>query len=181
MCAHSDSTRSGLADGLLCHFEGMPPVDALQRTVIRTLYPIFYDEERALVQFLQIIEQGIRHTIGTRTDDQAHHIGHGQGFLVLSLQFLQLGIRIGIGLEISQELHVGVLAGKEELTLLQLFGHTLFRLAISRIEGLVVAIRTSAIAHRTVTIRTGETGIQGNLLYLVREMCRQVSRKVVVS
>ena len=99
---------------------------------------------------------------------------------IASLGF-QFGVGIGIGLKVSQKLHVGVFTGKELLTFFQLLGHTLFRLAIRRIERLVVAIRTSTISHRTVPVRTSEASIQGNLLHLIREMCRQVGRKVIVS
>ena len=75
----SDDTFSGLS-------EGMSTVYAYQRLLIGTLHTILHQQESAPVEFLQILQQSIGHAVGTSTNNQAHHIGHPQGFLVELLQ-----------------------------------------------------------------------------------------------
>ena len=60
----------------------MPAVNALLYRIVQTLDTVFYQQERLLIQFLQVIEQFLRHTVGTRTDDQSHYPLYLQGFLV---------------------------------------------------------------------------------------------------
>ncbi len=62
----------------------MTTVDAFQGFIIGTLNAILHQYEGAPVQFFQIIQQFIAHTIRTGSDNDSHHIFHLKSLLIHS-------------------------------------------------------------------------------------------------
>ena len=159
----------------------MSAVDAFQGFIIGTLNAIFHQYEGAVVQFFQIIEQFIAHTIRTGSDNDSHHIFHLKSLFIHLPQLLHPGVCIGISLEISQIFHIRILPAEESLSLLQLFSNRLFPVAIAGIEGAVVAIRTSATRNPPISVRTGESRVYRNLLNTeIRKLLSDPCSKIVV-
>ena len=92
-----------------------------------------------------------------------------------------VAIGVGVSLEICKILHIGIFSCKELLTFFQLLSDCLLRLAICRIERLVVAISTTTHPNRSVTVGTGEAGIKRNLLYLETKLLLEPRAELVVS
>ncbi|EJW97374.1 hypothetical protein EVA_14518 [gut metagenome] len=82
-------------------FISMPPVNSQQSTIQSTFNTVFNQKKSLSVQDFKILQQFVRHTIGTCTDNQPNHIIHSQGLFIHSLQPFQFTIRIGISLKIS--------------------------------------------------------------------------------
>ena len=160
-------------DGFLRLGKRMPAIDADKRPVVHTLYPVLYHQESTAVQSGQIIQQRLRHTVGTRADDYSHHIRHSQSFFILPDNLIYFSIRIRISLEISQKLHIRILSFEKAFAFLQLLRNRFLRTAIGRIKCLVVAISTSAPAFFPITVRASKTRIDGNLLYFERKFPTQ--------
>ena len=148
----------------------MSPVDSSQCLIIRTFNAIFYPYESPFIQFFQIVQQIIGHTVRSCSYDQPHHISHSQCLFILAFQLLQFTVSISISLKISQIFHFRIFPGKEPLSFLQLLSHRLIRMAISRVKRLVIAISTAPITYRTIPIRTSKACINGNLLHLERKV-----------
>ena len=98
---------------------------------------------------------------------------HNQSFFILPDNLIYFSIRIRISLEISQELHIRILSSEKALAFFQLLRNRFLRTAIGLIKRLVVAVSTSAPTFFPITVRTSETGIDGNLLYFERELAAQ--------
>ena len=125
------------------------------------------------VHLLQIVQQAVGHTVRTGADDQAHHPVCRQGFLVFPLQVFQFTIRIGIGLEIGEILHLRIFVCKELLALFQLAGNGFLRTAIIGVEGLVVTIGATADSFVSIPVGARKTGIQRYFLYLIGKISLQ--------
>ena len=180
VCAHTDATSSGACDGIDGLSVGVPTIDAQKRGIIDGFNAVFDNEEGATIQLLQIVEQGIRHTVGTGADDDADDIRNGKRLLVFGFKTIESVVGVGVGLKVSQILHVGVFAGKELLAFLELLGDGLFRDAIVRIERLVVAIGATACAHPTVAIGAGEASVERDFLGLHTQLLLQPKTIFVV-
>ena len=174
--ATSRSTPDGI-DGLGV---SVSSIDALEGGVTDGFDAVFDKEEGAAVEFRKVIQQGIGHAVGTGTDDQPHHIRNGECLLVLGLQVVERIVGVGVCLEVSQILHVGIFARKELLALLQLLGDGFGGDAIVGIEGLVVAIGATACAHPSVAIGTGETCVEGDFLHLHSQLIFEPNSVFVV-
>ena len=132
------------------------------------------------VHLLQIVQQAVGHTVRTGADDQAHHPVCRQGFLVFPLQVFQFTIRIGIGLEIGEILHLRIFVCKELLALFQLAGNGFLRTAIIGVEGLVVAIGATADSFVSIPVGARKTGIQRYFLYLIGKISLQKKRELII-
>lgn len=130
----------------------MASVDAAQRVVVGTLYAIFHDEEGMLRHLRESVEQGVAHTVGTRTYHYAHHVVYPQRLLIEAHQAVYGRIRVGIGLEIGEILHLRIFPAEERLPLLQLSGHRLGVVAIGGVEGAVVTEGTTSVGYSAISI-----------------------------
>ena len=118
----------------------------------------------------EIVEQGFGHAVGACSDDQPHHSIDTEGFFVFSFEIVESCIGIGICLKVGKVFHHGIFPCKELLTFFELLTDGLVGVAVCGIEGLVVAIGTSTLSYPSVTIGTGETSIDGNLLCLAPQL-----------
>ena len=69
---------------------------------------------------------------------------------------------------------------KERNPLTHLLRYRTVAVTIGRIERLVIAERATTPPHLTVAVRTGETGINGNLLHLAAKNGTQISAELVI-
>ena len=69
---------------------------------------------------------------------------------------------------------------KERDTLTHLLGNRTVAVTIGRVECLVVAIGTTAHPNLTIAVRTGKTGIYGNLLHLAAKNATQIGTELVI-
>lgn len=176
----SDATSSSTLDGIDGLSMSVPSVDALERGVIDRFDAVFDDKESALIEFFEIIQQGIRHTVRASANDQTDDTRNGKGFLIFGDKVGEGIVSVGVCLEVSEVLHVGVFASKELLTLLELLSDGLGGDAIVGIEGLVVAIGATTSAHPTVSIGTSETCIEGDFLRLHPQLVFQPNSVFIV-
>ena len=166
VCAHTDATSSSACDGINGLGMGVTSIDAQECRVVDGLNAVFNNEESSTVQLFQIVKQSVRHAVGTGTDDDADDIGHGKRLFVFGFEMVERGVGVGVGLEVSQVLHLGIFPGKKALPLLELLGNRFLRDAIVRIECLVVAIGAATCAHPTIAIGAGEASVEGDFLRL---------------
>ena len=176
----SDATSSSTLDSIDSLSMSVSSVDALERGVIDRFDAVFDDEESALVELFEIIQQGIRHTVRASANDKTDDIRNGKGFLIFGDEVGESIISVGVCLEVSEVLHVGVFASKELLALLELLSDGFGGDAIVRIEGLVVAIGATTCAHPTVSIGTSETCIEGDFLRLHPQLVFQPNSVFIV-
>lgn len=176
----SDATSSSTLDSIDGLSMSVPSVDALERGVIDRFDAVFNDEESALVEIFEVIQQGIRHTVRASANNQTDDIWNRKGFLIFGDEVGEGVVSVGICLEVSEVLHVGVFASKELLALLELLSDGFGGDAIVRIEGLVVAIGATTCAHPTVSIGTSETSIEGDFLRLHPQLVFQPNSVFIV-
>ena len=69
---------------------------------------------------------------------------------------------------------------KERDSLTHLFSDRTVAMTIGRVERLVIAERTATPPHLSVAVGTGETGINGNLLYLAAKNGTQIGAELVI-
>ena len=69
---------------------------------------------------------------------------------------------------------------KERDSLIHLLGDRAVTVAIGWVECLVIAERTAAPSYLSITVRTSETGINGNLLHLAAKDATQVTAEFVI-
>lgn len=176
----ADATSSSTLDGIDGLSMSVPSVDALECGIIDRFDAVFDDEESALVELFEVIQQGIRHTIRASANNQTNDIRNGKGFLIFGDEVGEGVVSVGVCLEVSEVLHVGVFASKKLLALLELLSDGLGGDAIVRIEGLVVAIGATTCAHPTVSIGTSETSIEGDFLRLHPQLVFQPNSVFIV-
>lgn len=176
----ADATSSSTLDGIDGLSMSVPSVDALERGVIDRFDAVFDDKESALVELFEVIQQSIRHTVRASANDQTDDIKNGKGFLIFGDEVGEGVVSVGVCLEVSEVLHVGVFASKELLALLELLSDGLGGDAIVGIEGLVVAIGATTCAHPTVSIGTSETCIEGDFLRLHPQLVFQPNSVFIV-
>ena len=181
VCAHTDATSSSACDGINGLGVGVTSIDAQECRIVDGLDAVFDNEEGATVQLFQIVKQGVGHAVGTSTDDDADDIRHGERLLVFGFEMVERGIGVGVGLKVSQVLHVGIFSGKKVLPLLELLGNRFLRDAIVRIECLVVAIGAATCAHPTIAIGAGEASVEGDFLRLHAQLFLQPKTIFIVS
>ena len=100
---------------------------------------------------------------------------------VLCDAVLHLPVSIGVGLEVSEVLHLGVLPSEEGDTLVDLLGDALELRRVVWAEALIVAVGTASLAHRSVTGRAGEARRERDLLHLLpREMALEEGGEVYI-
>ena len=75
-----------------------------------------------------------------------------------------------ISLKICEVLHIGIFSAEKFFTLFKLLRHTFVGLAISGIECLVIAVSASSGSYGSISIGTGKSGIDGNLLNFTGKM-----------
>ena len=180
MSTSSDATSSSTLDGIDSLSMSVTSVDALERGVIDRFDAVFDEEESALVELFELIQQGIRHTVRASANDQTDDIRNGKGFLIFGDEIGESIISVGVCLEVCEVLHVGVFASKELLALLELLSDGFGGDAIVGIEGLVVAIGATTCAHPTVSIGTSETCIEGDFLRLHPQLVFQPNSVFIV-
>jgi len=178
--ACADATSGCTLDGIDGLSVGVTSVDALEGGVIDRFDTVFDHQEGALVELFEVIQQGIRHAVRTSADDKTNHVRNRKCLLVFGFQMGEGIVGVGICLEVSEILHVGVFAGKELFSLLQLLSDGLGGDAIVGIEGLVVAIGATACAHPTIAIGTSKTCIEGNFLRLHSQLLSQPNSVLIV-
>ena len=176
----SDVTSSSTLNGIDGLSMSVPSVDALERGVINGFDAVFDDEESALVELFEVIQQGIRHTVRASANNQTDDIRNGKGFLIFGDEVGEGVVSVGVCLEVSEVLHVGVFASKELLALLELLSDGFSGDAIVGIEGLVVAIGATTSAHPTVSIGTSETSIERDFLRLHPQLVFQPNSVFIV-
>lgn len=160
---------------------GVAAIDTRQRHVIDGFDAVFDEEEGEAVEFFEIVEEVVGHAIRTSAYDEPYDIGNGEGFFVFVFKVLEGIVGVGVGLEISEVLHVGVFAREKTLALLKLLGDGLLGDAIVGIEGLVVAIGAATRAHPSITIGTGEASVERDFLHLHAQLFFQPKTIFVVS
>ena len=173
MDAHGQPASGGGAYGALGSGKIMPTVDTLQSAVQRTLHAVFQQDKTALLQLHQPVQQFLAYTVGTRPDYQSPHTLHTKGLFIQGHEVVKGAVRVGIGLKIGQIVHLRVLPREELLPGFQLCRDTVGLPAEIGMKGLVVAISTASPPHLSVPVGTGETGIDGQLLYFSGEIFRQ--------
>ena len=176
----ADATSSSTLDGIDGLSMSVPSVDALECGVIDRFDAVFNDEESALIELFEVIQQGIRHTVRASANNQTDDIWNRKGFLIFGDEVGESIVSVGVCLEVSEVLHVGVFASKELLALLKLLSDGLGGDAIVGIEGLVVAIGATTCAHPTVSIGTSETSIEGDFLRLHPQLVFQPNSVFIV-
>ena len=144
-------------------------IDAHERAVERTFQSIFNQDKFFSGKADQIVEQCVGHTVGTRPDNEPDHTGAGKCLFVSVYQRREFVIGVCVGLKIGNVLHVRIFAGKESDTFLQLLRDAFLRLAVGRVECLVVTIGTTAESFAPVPVGTAESGIDGYFLHLARQ------------
>ena len=176
----TDAPSGCAGDGIESLGMGVTTVDTQQCRIIDGLDAVFDEEEGAAVEFFEIIQERIRHTVGTSAYDKPYDIGNGEGFFVFGFEILEGIVGVGVCLKVSEVLHVGVFAREELLALLQLSGDGLGGDAVVRVEGLVVAIGAASRAHPSITIGAGETSIKGDFLHLHTQLLFQPNSIFIV-
>lgn len=108
---------------------------------------------------LQVVKQGIGHTIWACADNEADDIGDGKCLVVFLKKIGNGVVSVGVSLKVGEIFHGGVLAGEKMFTFFQLLGNGLSSGTVGGVKGLVVAVGTTAHAYRSVAVGTGEAGI----------------------
>lgn len=89
-----------------------------------------------------------------------------QSFLVALPQPFQRSVGVAIGLQVGKVAHLLVVMVRVEAdAVVNLLGDALRRLAVGRIECVVVAEDAAMYAQRAVAVGAAESGIDGQLLY----------------
>ena len=115
--SRQDATSMGSLHRVTATSEVVSTIDAAQSLIIGTLDTILYKYEGMLVQLRQIVEQLVAHAVRSGADNDAHDIFHLQCLLIHLPQVFHLVVGIGVCLEVSKILHVGVFLRKESLAL----------------------------------------------------------------
>ena len=102
--------------GSLAASKVMPPVNALQGSIVCGFYTIFHDEEGLAVELLEIVKEGCVDTIRSGANHNPYHIIYRQSLFITSLQHIEGRISIGVCLEIGKVFHGGIFPCKERLS-----------------------------------------------------------------
>ena len=155
--------------------EEMAPVDEPQRVVVRRLHTILHHHIFPLGQLGEVVQQIVRHAVGTRAKDQSIHKRVGESLLVFGDETGSLSVRVRVRLEIGQIAHGLIFSAKKGDALFDLLGDAMRREAIIRVERTVVTIRASSRRDGSVAVWTREPSIDGNLLHFMGEKFHQIS------
>ena len=181
MSPDKDACSVGALDGLDAGLITVPPLDTLKAAVARALYTVLHEEEGALRELLEVVEEGLGHAVRARADDEPDDVFMTECLLVLRDAVLHLPVGIGVGLEVSEVLHLGVLPAEEGDAFVDLLGDALELRRVVRAEALIVAVGTASLAHRSVTGGAGEACSERDLLHLLsREMALEEGGEVYV-
>ena len=122
----------------------MSAVDDVESAVAGGLGSVFHHHECALRKRCEILQQSVGHAVWSGAYDQSHHVGASHCLLVEVYKMAKFAVGVGIGLKISQILHVGIFLSEECAPFLNLFAHRQRRAAVFGVERLVVAVCASA-------------------------------------
>ena len=101
--------------------------------------------------------------------------------LVLRDAVFHFPVGIGVGLEVSEVLHLRVLPAEEGDAFVDLLGDALELRRVVWAEALVVAVGTASLAHRPIAGRAGEARRECDLLHLLpREMALEEGGEVYI-
>jgi len=120
-----------------------------------------------LRQFGKVIKGLFAQTIGTGGNDQPHHSLAGKGFPIKGAEPLHRGIRVAVGLKVSQVLHAGILVRKEGYAFLHLPAYRPPFLCHPRRKSRIITVSTPPLTPRSVTVRTGKSRFDADLLHLL--------------
>ena len=177
---NGDAARCCTLDSIGCTGEVVAAMDAAQGFVICALHAVLYQHKILPMQFGQIVQQFIAHAVRPRSNDEAAHTVHCQGFFVECLQVLQTIVRIRICLKIGQIIHRWIFLGEE------LFASFKLLLDAPRIGGiigvktLVIAVGATAPPYSSIAIGTSKPCVDSQFLHLALKIAGQKLREIFV-
>ena len=90
-----------------------------------------------------------------------------ESLLIFGNAVLHFSVGVGVGLEVSEVLHLRILLLKEGNPFIDLLSDALELRGIVGTEALIIAVSTSPLAHRTITRGARKACCKGDLLHLL--------------
>ena len=144
----------------------MPPVNPPEHIIINRFNPIFNHDEIITGHQRQPVKQLTADAVRTGTYDNASHQGVVQRLIIKGSQSVNTCVCICICLEICNIVFCTTVSqAVKGYPLLYLFRHTFIRGAVTRYEGLVIAIGASSVTKGSVTVGACESCVYAQLLH----------------
>lgn len=152
----------------------MAAVDARQGVVKGRLQAEFQPDFQPFVaQAVEQVEHGWRNAVRPGADRDAHHIRFGQRPTVEGFQFGDIGVGVGVGLEVRDEAS-GARASGDGTAGLDNLRRNIEPGTSYRTEGHIIAEGAAATAFGAVPVGTGEAGIERDLVHAEAVTTQQI-------
>ena len=169
MGSRLDAGFVSLQNGLDAIVEVVAAVDSVEGAVEGAFDTIFDQNVGVACFFGQVVEQVVRHAVGSRTDGQAGDLIERKRLFVQTDQPVRVAIGVAICLKVGNEFLVVGLVGKESQSGLYLRANTMLVKTIGGCETLIIAEYTATSSFRAVAVRARSASGYRNFLHPASE------------